>query len=67
MYSWEYYILSTLLHHKAGSLQDTFKIQFGPAVLLALRWPFGHQLLGIQLFPMLLDAGKGASSTRALF
>ena len=49
MRSWEYDILSTLLRHKAGSLQDTVKIQFGSAVLLAIRRPLGYQLRGIHL------------------
>ena len=59
MYSWEYDILGTLLRHKAGSLQDTVKVQFGSAVLLALRRPLGHQLRGVHLRPMHLSAGKG--------
>ena len=63
MFSWEYDILGTLLRHKAGSLQDTVKIQFGSAVLLSLRWPLGHQLLGIHLRPVHLGAGKSHPRT----
>ena len=55
MFSWEYDILGTLLRHKAGSLQDTVEIQLGSTMLLALRWPLGHQLLGIHLRPVRLD------------
>ena len=63
MFSWEYDILRTLLCHKAGPLQDTIKIVLGSTMLLALRRPLGHQLLGIQLCPMRLDAGKCHSRT----
>ena len=63
MFSWEYDILRTLLRHKAGPLQDTIKIELGSTMLLALRRSLGHQLLGIQLRPMRLDAGKGHART----
>ena len=59
MYSWDYDILSTLLRHKVGSLQDTIKIQLGSAVLLPLRRPLGHQVRGVHLRPMHLDSGEG--------
>ena len=58
MFSWEYDMLRTLLRHMAGPLQDTIKIELGSTMLLALRRPLSHQLLGIQLCPMRLDAGK---------
>ena len=61
MYSWEYDILSTLLHNKAGSLQDTVKIQFGHAVLLARGRSLGHQLCGVHLRPVHLGVGEGQS------
>ena len=63
MFSWEYNILHTLLHHKAGSLQDTVVVHFGSTVLPSLRWPLGHQLLGIHLRTMHLSAGKGYPHT----
>ena len=63
MFSWEYDILRTLLRHKAGPLQDTIKIELGLMMLLALWRSLGHQLLGIQLCPMRLDAGKGHTRT----
>ena len=63
MFSWEYDILRTLLRRKAGALQDTIKIELGSTMLLALRRSLGHQLLGIQLRPMCLDAGKGHMRT----
>ena len=63
MFSWEYNILRTLLRHKAGPLQDTIKIELGSTMFLALRRSLGHQLLGIQLCPMRLDAGKGHTRT----
>ena len=40
--SFEYYILSTFLRHKASPLQDTVIILFGVAMLLALRRPLLH-------------------------
>ena len=63
MFSWEYDILRTLLRRKAGPLQDAIKIELVSTMLFALRRPLGHQLLGIQLCPMRLDAGKGHTST----
>ena len=63
MFSWQYNILRTLLRHKAGPLQDTIKIVLGSTMLLALRRSLGHQFLGIQLYPMRLDAGKGHTRT----
>ena len=63
MFLWEYNILRTLLHRKAGPLQDAIKIVLGSTMLLALRRSLGHQLLGIQLRPMHLDAGKGHTCT----
>ena len=63
MFLWEYNILRTLLHCKAGPLQDTIKIMLGSTMLLALWRSLGHQLLGIQLRPMRLDAGKGHART----
>ena len=63
MFSWEYDILPTLLRHKKGPLQDTIKIVLGSTMLLALRRSLGHQLLGIQLRPMRLNAGKGHMGT----
>ena len=44
VHSFKYYILSTFLCHKAGTLQDTIIILFGVAMLLALRWPLLHQI-----------------------
>ena len=61
MHSFKDYILLTLLRHKAGSLQDTVKIQLGCAVLLARGRSLGHQLRGVHLRPMHLSAGKGHS------
>ena len=63
MFSWKYNILQTLLRHKAGPLQDAIKIELGSTMLLALRQPLDHQLLGIQLCSMHLDAGKGHTRT----
>ena len=63
MFSYEYDILRTLLRCKAGPLQDTIKIVLGSTMLLALWRSLGHQLLGIQLYPMRLDAGKGHTRT----
>ena len=63
MFSVEYNILRTLLRHKAGSLQDTVEIQLGSTMLLALRWPLRHQLLGIHLHLVHLDAGEGHPCT----
>ena len=61
MYSWKYNILSTLLRHNAGSLEDIVKIPLGHAVLLASGRSFGHQLRGIHFRPVLLGAGEGHS------
>ena len=63
MFSWENYILRTLFRHKAGSLQDNIKVDLRLTMLFALRWPLDHQLLGIQLCPMRLDAGKSHTRT----
>ena len=59
MHSFKDYILYTLLHHKAGSLQDTIKIQFGHVVLLAHGRSRGRNLHGVHLHPMHLDSGEG--------
>ena len=61
MYSWKYNILSTLLRHNAGSLQDIVKIQLGHAVLLARGRSLGHNLHDIHLHPVHLYSGKGHS------
>lgn len=63
MYSWEYYILSTLLCNNAGPLHDIVKIQLRGAVLLARGRSLGHKLRGIHLCPMHLDLGEGHSRT----
>ena len=63
MYSFKDYILGTLLRHKAGALQDTVIIISGPAVLLALRWPLGHQLFSIHLRLVHFCTGEGHSRT----
>ena len=63
MHSLKDYILHTLLRHKAGALQDTIIVIFGPAVLLALWWPFGHQLFGIHLRLVHFRAGEGPART----
>ena len=59
MYSFKDYILSTLLRHSAGSLQDIFKIQLGHAVLLARGRSLGRNLHGVHLHPVHLDSGEG--------
>ena len=61
MYSFKDYILGTLLRHKARALQDIIIILLGVAMLLALRRPFGHQLLGIHLRLVHFCAGEGHS------
>ena len=58
MYSFKSNILSTLVRHNAGSLQDTIKIQFGLAVLFALGRPLGHKLHGVHLRPLDLGVGE---------
>ena len=63
MYSWKYNILSTLLHHKAGPLQDIVKIQLGGAVLLARGRSLGRELDGVHLRPLHLDTGEGHPCT----
>ena len=61
MYSFKYNILSTLLRHKARSLQDIFKILLGRAVLLARGWPLDRELDSVHLRPLYLDSGEGHS------
>ena len=63
VHSLKYYILSTFLRHKAGTLQDTVIILFGVAMLLALWWPLLYQLFGIHLRPMHFRTGKGPART----
>ena len=63
MYSFENCVLSTLLRHNAGSLQNIFKIPLGRAVLLARRRSFGRELDGIHLRPLYFDTGEGHSRT----
>ena len=43
----KYYIFRTLVRYKTGTLQDTLIINFGGAMLLALRWSFLDQLHGV--------------------
>ena len=43
----KYYILGTFVLYKTGTLQDTLIINFGGAMLLALRRPFLDQLHGV--------------------
>ena len=59
MYSFKDNILSTLLRHTAGPVQDTVKIQLGHAVLLARGWSLGRNLHIVHLHPMHLDSGEG--------
>ena len=54
---------STFLRHKASTLQDTFIILFGVAMLLALRWPLLHQLFGVHLRPEHFRLGKSPART----
>ena len=61
MYSYKDNIISTLLSHNAGSIQDTVKILLGRAVLLARRRSLGRNLHSIHLHPMHLDSGEGHS------
>ena len=61
MYSWKCNILSTLLCHNVGSLQDIVKIQLGSAVLLACGRSLGHKLHDVHLHSMHLDSGEGHS------
>ena len=63
MYSFKNNVLSTLLRHNAGSLQNIFKILLGRAVLLAHRRSFSRELDGIHLRPLYLDAGEGNPRT----
>ena len=59
MYSFKDNILSTLLRHNAGSLEDIFKILLEHAVLLVRRRSLGHKLHDVHLHPMHLDSGEG--------
>ena len=61
--SFKNYILRTLVRHKTGTLQDTLIIHFRVAMLLALRRPLLHQLLGIHLGPVHLRTGKSPACT----
>ena len=63
MYSFKNKVLSTLLCHNAGSLQNIFKIPLGRVVLLARGRSFGRELDGIHICPLYLDAGKGHPCT----
>ena len=63
MYSCKDYILRTLLHHNAGSLQDIAKILLGHTVLLALGRSLSRELDGIHLRPLHLDTGEGHPRT----
>ena len=63
MYSFENYVLSTLLRHNARSLQNIFKIPLGRAVLLASGRSLGRELDGVHLRPLHLDAGEGLPRT----
>ena len=46
-----------------GTLHDTVIILFGVAVLLTLRRPLRHQLLGIHLRPVHFRSGEGPART----
>ena len=63
MYSFKNNVLSTLLRHNAGSLQNIFKIPLGRAVLLARGRSFGRKLDGVHLRPLYLDTGEGHPRT----
>ena len=63
MYSFKNNVLSTLLRHNAGSLQNIFKIPLGRAVLLARGRSFGRELDGVHLRPLYLDTGEGHPRT----
>ena len=63
MYSFENYVLSTLLRHNAGSLENIFKIPLGCAVLLVRRRFFGRELDSIHLRPLYLDTAEGHPCT----
>ena len=57
------YISGALIRNIMGSLQDSFIIHFGRAILLA-RWRWVREkLLRIQPAPMHLCAGEGPAST----
>ena len=58
MYSFKDYILRTLLHHNAGSLQDIAEISLGRAVLLARGRSLGRDRDGVHLRPLHLDWAK---------
>ena len=57
------YIFGALIRYAAGTLQDTLIIHFGVAMLLALRRPLLHQLLGVHLGPVHLRTGKSPACT----
>ena len=52
-----------ILRHKASTLQDIVIILFRVAMLLALRRPLRHQLLGIHLLLVHFSAGEGTVRT----
>ena len=63
VHSFKYYILSTFLCHKAGTLQDIIIILLRVAMLLALRRPLRHQLLSVHLCPVHFRMGLGHART----
>ena len=63
MPSGKYNVFGTLIRHKAGSLQYTFIVQLGLAVLLTLRRPLSHQLLRVKLPPMHFCTGERHART----
>ena len=61
MYSFIDNILSTLLRHNVGSLQDTVKIPLGRTVFLASGRSFGRELDGIHPRPLNFHSHEGHS------
>ena len=62
MYSFKNNVLSTLLCHNAGSLQNIFEIPVGCAVLLVRGRSFSRDLDNVHVRPLYLDTGDGVKA-----